>query len=174
MFVGLAVAFLWDSVPVIKTNVHAALDPTLGALLNWNLHIGFILFVAVMTLLTTIAQKYMTDQDSLKQIKEEQKKLQEEMKKHKDDQTKLMDLQRQQLELSMKMMPMTMRPAIVTSIPFILLLRWFGDYFAILPVAKIIGLFSTQGSFLFPAWIWAYILMSIFFSSIFRKYMKVH
>ena len=37
MIVSLAIAAFWNSLPFIKNSVNAALNPTAGALLNWNL-----------------------------------------------------------------------------------------------------------------------------------------
>lgn len=171
--ISLLVASLWNSVPIIKDGVHAILDPSTGYLLNWNLNIGFIIIIILFVLLTTILQKYFTDQATLKRIKEEQKVVQEEMKKYREHPEKLMELQKKSMELISQSMPIAMRPAMFTSIPFILFFRWFGDYFADVD-AKIFGIFSTQGVWLFPKWVWAYILSSIVISMILRKVMKVH
>ena len=37
MIASLIIAGLWDKVPVIKNFIHAILDPSSGALLNWDL-----------------------------------------------------------------------------------------------------------------------------------------
>ncbi len=164
MLLSLGVAFLWGDIPVIKVVVHAILDPSVGILLNWNATLGLLLVTAIITLITTILQKYLTDQDLLKAIKEEQKIVQQEMKLVKGNQEKSMDLSKKSMELTMKAMPMTMRPAMYTIIPFVLFLRWFNDYFTVNPV-PILG---------FMSWFWAYLIFSIICSSIFRKILKVH
>lgn len=173
-FISIVVASLWNHLAILKTAVHSALDPSFGALLNWNLHLGFLLITLFFALITTLLQKYMTDQETLKQIKEEQKLIQAEMKQLQAHHEKFMELQKKSMDLAMKAMPISMRPVLYTSIPFILFIRWFADYFTSHGPAKIYGIFSTNGSFLFPGWIWAYILTTIVFSSILRKYMKVH
>ncbi len=164
MILGLAVATLWDQVPIIKTSVHLAMNPTAGWLLDWNISIGFLIFTAVITLITTLLQKYATDQSALKTIKEEQKLVQEEMKLAKESPGKQMELSKKSMELMFKAMPITMRPVIYTSIPFILFIRWFGDYFTI-HVVKIFG---------FMNWLLAYIILTLVFSIIFRKVFKVY
>ena len=163
MVIGLVAAGLWDAIPAIKTSVHALLDPTAGALLDWHLTIGFILFVALLTLITTFVQKYGTDQNALKILREEQKLIQQQVKEHKADPAKQMELSKKSMELAMESMPLTMRPVLYTSIPFILFFRWFGDYFTTNPT-KILGM----------GWIWAYLLLAIIFSSIYRKVFKVY
>ncbi len=165
MILGLVVATFWDSFPAIKEGVHSALDPSLGALLDWNVTIGLLIITAVLNLITTVLHKYTTDQDLLKQIKDEQKIVQEEMKLYRSSNSqKSLELSKKSMELAMKSMPITMRPVLYTTIPFILLIRWFGDYFKDSPV-KIFGFMSG---------IWAYIVFFIVFSMLFRKILKVH
>src|SRR3989344_5070450 len=164
MIASLAVAGLWQHIPILRDSVHAVLNPSAGVLLDWNVSIGLFLITALITLITTILQKYMTDQDALKTIKEEQKIVQQEMKLAKSSPEKSMELSKKSLELTMTAMPMTMRPLIYTVIPFVLFLRWFQDYFTLTPV-KILG---------FMSWFWAYLVFSIIFSTIFRKVLKVH
>ena len=110
-------------------------------------------------------QKYLTDQEVLKTIKEEQKIVQQEMKLARSSPEKSMELSKKSLELTMKAMPMTMRPLVYTVIPFVLFLRWFQDYFTAAGNPKIFG---------FLTWFWAYLIFSILFSTIFRKVLKVH
>ncbi len=164
ILLGLGVAFFWDNVPIISKSVHIALNPSLGKLLDWNVTIGLILITGVLNFFTTLLHKKVTDQDLLKQIKEEQKLVQEEMKLYKANPGKSLELSKKSAELAMKTMPITMRPVIYTTIPFILLIRWFGDYFKETPV-EVFGFMSG---------IWAYIVLFVVWSMLFRKWMKVH
>lgn len=163
MAISLVIAFYWDKVSFIKDPIHALFDPSVGALLNWNPHIGMLIIAAVFGLIMILVQKYTTDQETLRAIKKEQKLLQEEMKKHKDNQQKFLELNKKQLELIPKTMDITLRPIMYTSIPIILFFRWFNDYFVANPV-QIFG---------FLGWIWAYLILSIIFTSIFRKVFNV-
>ena len=173
MLLGIGVSLMWGAVPAIKEGVHAILDPTLGALMNWHLNIGFFIVILFFTLVTTILQKYLTDQALLKHLREEQKAIQAEMKQFRDHPEKVLELNQKSMEIAMKIMPITMRPVMYTTVPFLLLLRWFGDYFETLSV-KIFGFFNSQGTFIFPNWVWAYILGSIVISIFLRKWLKVH
>ena len=76
MVISLVIAGLWDAIPLIKNTVNAVLTPTLGFLLSLNVSIGFILITLIVTLITTIIQKYGTDQVALKDLKDRQKILQ--------------------------------------------------------------------------------------------------
>lgn len=164
MIASLAAATLWDKVPIIGESVHIAFDPSLGKMLDWNVTIGLIIITAVLNLITTLIHKKVTDQDMLKTIKEEQKLVNEEMKLYKDNPGKTMELSKKSMELAFKTFPITMRPVVYTAIPFILLIRWFGDYFKTNPV-KILGFMSG---------FWAYIVFFVVFSIIWRKILKVH
>ena len=164
MLLGIGVATFWDNFAFVKIGVHYALDPSLGKLLDWNVTIGLLIITGVLNFLTTLLHKKVTDQDLLKRIKEEQKLVQEEMKLYRQNPDKSLELSKKSAELAMKTMPITMRPVIYTTVPFILLIRWFGDYFKDHQV-KILGFMSG---------LWAYIVFFILWSMIFRKLLKVH
>jgi len=165
MIISLGIAFFWDSFPIISSTVHLALDPTLGALLNFNINWGMIIISGVISLFLTLIQKYTVDNDTLRELKKEQKLLQEEAKKYKGNPEKLMEFQKKQFEFLPKTLNLTMRPLAYTGIPIILFFRWFSDYFSALnPPIKIFGFFS---------WFWAYLVFSIIFSIIFRKLFKL-
>jgi len=165
MVLSFVIAGLWNSVPAIKNVAHFILNPTAGVLLNLNPYLGMFVIVLLITLITTLAQKYGTDQEALKRIKQEQKLLQEESKKYKEHPEKLLELQKKQLEIIPKTFDLTMKPLIYTFIPLILFFRWFNDFFT----TNLIN-FKFFG---FLSWFWFYLIFSIVFSSVLRKYLKV-
>jgi len=130
---------------------------------------GMIIIIFVLTFITTLTQKYGTDQETLKELKKEQKKLNEEMKEFRNDPAKIMELQKKQFEFMAPMMKISMRPIIYTGIPFLLFFRWFMDYFGALGQC---GFFCNQYS-IFYGWLIFYILFSIIFSIILRKVFDV-
>jgi uncharacterized membrane protein (DUF106 family) len=154
----------WNKIPYIKNSVHSVLDPTAGVLLNWNLTIGMIIIVFVITVITTIIQKYTTDQKALKELRKEQKLLQEEMKKYKDHPEKFAELSKKQFEFIPKTFKLTSRGMLFTGIPFILFFRWFYDTFTAIGSPKFFG---------FLSWFWFYLILAIIFNSILRKILKV-
>lgn len=164
MILSLVIASLWDKVPWIKNSIHYLLDPSAGALLNWNLTIGMLIIIFILTLITTLVQKYATDQDTLKEIKKEQKEIQKQMKEFKDHPEKLMELQKKQFAMFPKQMKLSMRGIAYTGVPFILLFRWFYDYFAAIGNPKFFG---------FLGWILFYLIFAMVFSSILRKWWDV-
>jgi len=164
MFISLLIAFFWDKVAFIKDSVHFILNPTAGALLNWNITWGMIAIVLVISILMTLIQKYATDQKTMRELKEEQKSLQEEMKKYKEHPEKIAELSKRQMELIPKTMKLGMRPIVYTAIPLILFFRWFMDFFNAVGDFKFFGLLS---------WFWFYLIGTIIFSSVLRKVMNV-
>ncbi len=163
MIVSLVIASLWNTIPFIKDTIHLILNPTAGALLNWNTDIGMIIVTLIIILLITLVQKFTIDAETMAEIKKEQKFLKEEMKTYKEHPEKMMELQKKQLEMIPRTFEITMKPLIYTAIPIILFFRWFNDYFTAVDV-KIFGFFS---------WFWAYLLLSIIFSLILRKILKL-
>ena len=164
MIASMGIAFFWNSVSIIRDSAHAILDPTAGALLNWNLNYGMVFIILLISLFMTLLQKYATDQEALRELKKEQKELQEEMKKYKEHPEKLMELQKNFYPLTGKMMKHSMRPIIFTGIPLILFFRWFMDFFTLLGNPKFFG---------FLSWLWFYLIGSMIFSMILRKVLKV-
>jgi uncharacterized membrane protein (DUF106 family) len=164
MAISLAIAFFWQSFTPIRNTIHFLLDPTVGAMLNWNQTWGLLIAVFIIALITIILQKYTTDQESLRELKKEQKILQEEMKKYKDNPEKLMELQKKSFEFLPKTMKLSMRTVVYTGVPFVLLFRWFWDFFNAAGNPKFLG---------FLSWFWFYLIFSLVFNSILKKYLKV-
>jgi uncharacterized membrane protein (DUF106 family) len=164
MVFTLIFAGLWDKIPAIKSSIHYVLDPSAGALLNWNLNIGMLIIVLIVTAITTIVQKYATDQKTLKELQKETKEIQKQMKEFREHPEKMMELQKKQFAMMPKQMKLSMRAVLYTGIPFVLFFRWFNDYFLAAGSPKfILGL----GWFLF------YLITTIIISSLLRKWWDV-
>lgn len=164
MLIAFAIAGMWDSLPTIKNFIHSILDPTAGAILNWNYTYGMMALVLMITFIATLIQKYTTDQETLREMKKEQKILQGEMKKYRDQPEKMIELNKKSLEFIPKTFKLTMRGMAFTLIPFILFFKWFQDFFTLAGNPRFFGI---MGWFIF------YLLFSIIFSSILRKMLKV-
>ncbi len=154
---------LWNHIPIIKESIHFVLNPTAGKLLDWNVNFGMIIVAGIITLFITIVQKYTIDAETLTRLKKEQKDISEQMKQFRNDPTKMLELQKKQMPLMREIMEVTMGSTLYSAVPIILFFRWFADYFAAANV-KVFG---------FMSWFWAYILVSIILSSIFRKIFKL-
>jgi len=165
MLISLVIAGLWDKVPAIKNSIHFVLDPSAGALLLWNVSWGMTIIILIVTLIVTLAQKYATDQEALRELKKEQKQIQEEMKKFKEHPEKLMALQKTQMKLLPKQMKLSMRAIAFTGVPLILFFRWFQDFFTTLGDVKFFGIIGS--------WFLFYLIIAMVFGAILRKYLKV-
>jgi len=171
MILSLVVFYLFDKIPVIGMTIHSILDPNAGVLMEWSVTWGMVVIVFIISIFMSIAQKYGTDQETIKELKAEQKVLQAQMKEFKHDPAKVMELQKELFEFMPVMMKHSMRPMIYTIIPLILLFRWFGDVFISLGEC---GFYCNTYLWVFPGWVIWYIFISILFSSILRKVFKIH
>jgi len=164
MFLSLGISIFWNDLGFIKNLIHYILDPTLGALLRWNLTEGMLIIIFLISLFTVIIQKYFTDQDSLKRLKVEQKKLQEEMKKFRGDAKKTIELQKEWSKALPETFKLNLRPMIITSIPLILFFRWFMDFFQTISNPKL---------FLGLSWFLFYLIFVVIFNMLLKKFLKV-
>jgi len=119
--------------------------------------ISLIIFSGIITLISTLVTKWLTNQEHLKSLKERQKQIQKDLKNHKPGEKMFEELQNEMLQISMVMMKSSFKPMLVTIIPFLVLFNWLRkNYDPIL-----------------AHWIWYYIGSSIIFSVIYRKMFKM-
>jgi uncharacterized membrane protein (DUF106 family) len=118
---------------------------------------SLVLVSLVITLISTLVTKWLTDQEHLRKLKERQKEIQEELKKCKDDECKMKELQSEMLSITGTMMKSSFKPLFVTMIPFLILFYWLRNFYTPL----------------LPGWIWWYIGTSIAASMIYRKLFKM-
>lgn len=93
--------------------------------------LGFSLLV---TFISVIAYKFLTNQAEMKEMKGRQKEYRQLMKDHKHDQKKLMEIQKKQMEDSLKMMQHSFKPMIFTFLPIIILFGWLHANLAYEPL----------------------------------------
>lgn len=111
----------------------------------------------IVTLISTLAHKYLTDQENLHNQKKRQKEIQKELRGCKD-QKKLTELNIEMMKITGVMFKSSMKPLLITIVPFLLLFIWLKSIYT-----PIMG----------NSWIWYYIGMSIVSSLILRKAFKV-
>ena len=166
MFAVMIIASLWNSFPLIKNAIHYILDPSFGVLLKWHLYGGMIIIALFISVVTSLIQKYATDQEALKELKKAQKKVQEEMKKFQKEgnAVKMMELQKKQFSSMPEMMKLSMASIIYTGVPFVLFFRWFDDFFESIGDPAFLG---------FLSWFWFYLILLMITGGILRKILKV-
>jgi len=124
--------------------------------------------VILITLIITLVQKYTVDQNVMMELKEDSKKMRKELKAVKDDPVKFQQHQKKMMDLSMKQMKMSFKPMMYYMIPLIFFFTWLRNTMTGIIVLKP------------PIWPWemgylgSYIVLSIFFSIMFRKILKVN
>lgn len=165
MLITMIIAFNWENWTWMSGAIHSALNPTIGALLDWNMTWGMLITVFILSSLMTLVQKYTTNQKELKELKKTQKELQKKAKEHRDNPEKSMQFQKEMMSLMPKQMKLGMRTIVYTGIPFVLLFRWFTDYFVAIEEAtgapvRFFGILS---------WFWFYLITTMVFSSIIKK-----
>lgn len=126
-------------------------------LLQANPKTSIAIFSIIVTLLSTLTQKWLTDQKHLKKLKERQKEIQKEIRSTKEP-TVMQELNAEMAKISMTMMKSSFKPLLVTFIPFLILFKWLrGIYIPLLG----------------NSWIWYYLGYSVLASILIRKALKV-
>lgn len=130
---------------------------TITEMMTANPKIALLIVSVIVTLISTLAHKWLTNQDHLKSLKKRQKEIQKELKGCKDE-CKLKELNSEMLKLTGVMMKSSFKPMFVTIIPFLLLFGWLRGIYV-----PIMG----------GGWIWYYLGFSVVASIIIRKVMDV-
>ncbi len=137
----------------------------LGPILALPEPFGLLILTFIITLVTTLAYKYFTDQKQMEQLKGEMKEIQNQLKDSNESTEKKMALQKTVLEKNMHYMKQSFKPMLITFLPIIILFGWLRNYYIALGNPKI---------FFGLTWIWTYLIFSLIFSILLRKLLKVH
>ena len=65
MVISLSIVSLWNHIPLIKNTANFILNPTVGVLLDAHTTIGALILFFIIAIITTLVQKYFTDQETL-------------------------------------------------------------------------------------------------------------
>ncbi|UCD04277.1 MAG: DUF106 domain-containing protein [Candidatus Woesearchaeota archaeon] len=133
-----------------------------------------ILLIAVgLSLIVTLAYKYLTDQTLMKELKKELKKNQKRLKEARGEPDKMMAIQKETMHTNMKYMSQSMKPMIFTIIPFLIIFAWLRSIFegtVVIPLSFHVPLSSLETGM---GWIGTYIILSMIFTTIFRRVLKI-
>ena len=88
----------------------------------------------LISLISTLAYKYTTDQKKLKRVKEDIKKLRVKQKKHVDNQKKFMEIQKQMMAKNTDLMKESFKPMIYTLLPLLIVFAWMAANLAFQPI----------------------------------------
>lgn len=95
---------------------------------------GIFLLSFFISLLTTLAHKYLTDQNLMKQLKDEIDSLKAELKTLKEHPEKQLEVQKKMMETNMKYSIQSFKPLFITFIPIIIIFGWLNSSFAFEPI----------------------------------------
>lgn len=110
------------------------LDPVLNPLLQLPLLWVIIILSFALSLLVTIIYKLVTDQNLMKQLKDELKEFQKEMKELKSHPEKMMEVQKKAMQTNMRYMMLSMKSTLITFIPLIIIFGWMSSHLAYEPI----------------------------------------
>lgn len=97
---------------------------------------GILIISIVVSLITTLAHKYFTDQNLMKQLKDETKTLQDQIKTLKEHPEKQLEVQKKLMETNMKYSMHSFKPLFITFIPIIIIFSWLNAHFGFDPVKE--------------------------------------
>jgi len=122
-----------------------------------NPRISIVVIALIVTFISTIIMKWLTNQEHLRSLKKRQKELQKEMRSCKDD-GKLKEMQSEILSITGIMMKSSFKPVFITMVPFLILFYWIRSIYT-----PIMGF----------SWFWYYLGASIISSIIYRKILNM-
>ena len=126
-------------------------------LLSQSPKISIAIFSVLVTLVSNLVQKWLTNQEHLKSLKKRQKELQAEIKKTKEP-TLMQEINAEMMQISMTMMKSSFKPMLVTMVPFLLLFMWLKSIYV-----PLLG----------NSWFWYYLGYSIVSSIFIRKIFNI-
>lgn len=110
------------------------LDAIFNPLLKLPIFWGIFVLSFLIALLIIIIYKFTTNQNLMKQLKEEMKEFQKQMKELKQHPEEMMKIQKKSMKTNMKYMSHSMRSTLITFIPIILIFGWMNAHFAYEPI----------------------------------------
>jgi uncharacterized membrane protein (DUF106 family) len=110
--------------------VDTIFNPVFGWLLNIPSLLAILFLASLLALISTLLQKYLTNQAKMKRMRDDTKKLQAQMKTLRDDPKKMMKVQEKLMPLQMELMKESFKPLLVSLIPFLLVFFWLSSHFA--------------------------------------------
>ena len=184
-----------DIIGIINDGLNTIFNPILSMDPNpTNPALTVLIIAFIVSLITTIANKYLVDQDEMNAIQERNKAYQKELRdaQKRGDGKKLAELQAKQADMMQdqsKMMSNSFKPMIVTFVPIILIFFWMRTsaisglvlvlppsvyWVTLTPFWHFIGHFLYGGSSTVPyaiGWLLWYMICTFGMSQILRKFL---
>ncbi len=110
------------------------LNPIFNPLLKLGPSWALVILSFIISFVIIIIYKYATDQNLMKQLKDELKEIQKELKELKDQPEKAMAVQKRAMQTNMKYMMQSMKATLFTFVPIIIIFGWLNAHLAFVPI----------------------------------------
>jgi len=110
------------------------LDPIFSPVLALPILWAVIILSFLISLIITLVYKYTTDQNLMKQLKDEMKELQKELKGLRGSPERAMQVQKKLMQINGKYMMQSMKSTLYSFIPIILIFGWMNSNLAYEPI----------------------------------------
>jgi uncharacterized membrane protein (DUF106 family) len=113
------------------------LSPIIQPLLDVNPFFAIVVLALGITLLITLAYKFLTNQNEMKRLKGEQKEFQQRMKtlRKENKHEEMMKVQKEAMSKNMEYMKHSMKATLITFIPIILIFGWMNAHLVYDPIS---------------------------------------
>src|SRR3990167_3448590 len=112
----------------------SVLDQVFSPLLNLPTLLAVVILSFLISLIITVVYKFATDQNLMKDLKEEMKEFQKEIKELRKEPEKAMQVQKRAMQTNMKYMMHSMKSTLYSIIHIIIIFSWMNANFAYEPV----------------------------------------
>ena len=110
------------------------LNPVLGPLLTKSPLLLIILVSLFISVVITVAYKFLTNQGEMKRLKEQQKDFQKRMKDLRSNPEEMMKVQKEAMKSNMDYMKHSLKATLITMLPIILIFSWMTGHLSFEPI----------------------------------------
>lgn len=110
------------------------LSPLLQPLLNISPFFGIVVLSLAISLLITLAYKYLTNQEEMGRLKNEQKEYHKRMKELRSNPDEMMKVQKEAMGKNIEYMKHSFKPTLFTMLPILLLFGWMSAHLMYEPI----------------------------------------
>ena len=114
--------------------LNSILDPIFSPILALPTLLAVIILSFIISLIITVVYKYTTDQNLMKQLKDEMKSFQKQVKELRSHPEEAMKVQKKAMQTNMKYMMHSMKSTLYSFIPIILIFGWMNANLAYEPI----------------------------------------
>jgi len=110
------------------------LNPVMEPLLRLGPFWAVLIVSLIISLIITLVYKFVTNQELMKKLKDEQKEYQQRMKSLKDQPQEMIKVQKEAMKKNMEYMKHSFKPTIITMLPIIIIFGWMNAHLAWEPI----------------------------------------